>query len=66
MEDKQRICDGLCEVLNLTRNHRDLQRIKYDPKTEIVTILWVGGTRSVNVAMDSGTAMIRDIMRVIN
>ena len=38
-----------------------------DDGTEIVTIRWIGGTyKRVNVTMDSGTAMIRDIMKRID
>lgn len=66
MENKQTICDLLCETLRQTYNHRDLIRIEYDHRTEMVTLKWEEGTRSVNVAMDSGTAMIRDVMRAID
>lgn len=66
MENKQTICDLLCETLRQTRNHRDLLRIEYDWRTEMVTLKWKEGTRSVNTAMDSGTALIRDIMRAID
>lgn len=71
MEDKQAICDALAATLRLTRNHSDLDRLEYenDKKhdVEFVTIRWNGGTsRKVNVSLDSGTAMIRDIMKVID
>ena len=67
MENKYVICDALCETLKLTRNQEDIELLLYDEVKEIVTIKWINGsTRTVNVAMDFGTAMIRDIMRVID
>lgn len=62
-ENKQMICDSLRNTLRLTRNANDVWKILYDPETEKVTVVFEsGGKRVVNVAMDSGTAMIRDIM----
>lgn len=61
-ENKQVICDRLCFTLQATRNCWDLQAITYDPQREVVTVHFLEGTRVINVAMDSGTAMIRDIM----
>lgn len=67
MEDKQLICNLLCETLQATRNQSDLKKLRYNNETETVTITWKGGgQRIVNVAMDSGTAMIRDIMKSID
>ena len=69
-EDKQAICIALAETLRLTRYNSDLVCLIYemlDDGTEIVTIRWIGGTyKRVNVTMDSGTAMIRDIMKRID
>lgn len=68
-EDKQNICDLLCKTLQATRNHHDLVALKYeilDNNYELVTIQWENGFQKVNVSMDSGTAMIRDIMRAID
>lgn len=62
-EDKQEICTLLCETLQHTNNCRgDLLRIIYHEEDETVEVVFLNGTRVVNVAMDSGTAMIRDIM----
>ena len=64
-EDKQNICDLLGKTLQATRNHHDLVALKYeilDNDKELVTIQWENGFQKVNVSMDSGTAMIRDIM----
>lgn len=61
-EDKDKICKLLCKVLQLTRGASDLKSLEYNAETEIVTVAFEGGTRKINVACDSGTAMIRDIV----
>lgn len=69
LEDKQAICDALCEALQLTRNQRDLKALVYNslgPDNEMVSIVYENGGTSVNVSMDSGIAMIRDILRAIS
>ena len=64
MEDKQKICDLLLITLQATRSAADALSISYDAEDETVTVTFLtGGKRVVNVAMDSGTAMIRDIMK---
>lgn len=69
-ENKDLICKMLCEVLRKTSNQQDLKALKYeilDNNEEIVTAEWEsGGKRQINVSMDSGTAMIRDIMKNID
>lgn len=62
MEDKQLICSQLCFALQLTDNCKDLYSIIYDKEKELVYIRFSGGTKTVNVQMDSGTAMVRDIV----
>lgn len=63
MEDKQRICDLLLVTLQATRGAQDVVSMVYDGEAELVVITFLsGGKRIINVAMDSGTAMIRDIM----
>lgn len=63
-EDKQEICSLLCKALRATINARDLVSLSYYPENEIVIACFrAGGTKQINVALDSGTAMIRDIMR---
>ena len=68
-EDKQMICDKLTEALKLTRQYEDLQSLIYLRKGadhETVTVLFTQGTmREINVSMDSGSAMIRDILRAL-
>ena len=67
MENKQVICNFLCETLHATRNQFDLIALNYNAKEETVTAIWKsGGKKVINVAMDSGTAMIRDIMKSID
>lgn len=63
-EDKQMICNLLKKTLQATDNASDLCDLVYHKvdNDEIVIVIFAGGTRSVNVTMDSGTAMIRDIM----
>ena len=67
MENKDAICKALAETLKLTRNHQDLDDLYYmveDNGDEIVRVQWMNGAhRDINVSMDSGTAMIRDIMK---
>lgn len=64
MEDKQNICNLLLITLQATRSASDVVSIVYDNDSEIVTVTFEsGGHRKVNVGMDSGTAMIRDIMK---
>ena len=63
MEDRQKICDLLLPALQATENLQDLESLEYDPKTELVHATFVSGRRKLaNVAMDSGTSMIRDII----
>lgn len=65
-EDKQAICDALCEALKLTRNYRDIQQLEYckDERKEIVSVIFSDYTfKDINVACDSGTALIRDVMK---
>ena len=64
-ENKQAILDKLVEALKLTRQHYDMEGMTYHPETEMVTVAWSEGGTSVNVALDSGIAMIRDILRAI-
>lgn len=64
-EDKQKICNLLCITLKATRSQSDLQVLIYHPESEMVTIAYSEGGTSVNVACDSGIAMIRDILRAM-
>lgn len=66
MEDKQRICDLLCDALRLTDAYGDLEMITYNGSKETVAVIFESGyTRCINVAMDSGMSMIRDIVHCL-
>lgn len=65
MEDKQVILDLLCRTLQATRDQHDLKALLYNAEAEEVTICWDEGGTSVNVAADSGIAMICDVLRAI-
>lgn len=65
MENKQDILDALVECLKLTRDQHDLEQLIYDDERELVTIAWENGGATVNVAMDSGIAMIRDVLNAL-
>jgi len=63
MENKQRICDLLLPALQATRNLHDLVELTYMAEQDYVFAKFAsGGVKRVNVAADSGTAMIRDII----
>ena len=64
-EDKQLICDRLLEVLKITRGLDDLIYLKYLPDTETVNAHFLHGSKTVDVWGDSGTAMIKDIIKGI-
>ena len=65
-EDKQKICDLLLKALQETRNLHDLTDLQYDKENDIVIATFDSGyTKKANVACDSGTAMIRDIIEQI-
>ena len=66
MENKQLICDRLLECLYLTRQLYDLIDLDYIEEKELVVAHFEGGgKKEINVACDSGIAMIRDIIRAI-
>lgn len=66
MEDLQKVCDLLTEALKKTRNLRKLKKLYYDKSTEtVIATFECGGTKIANVAGDSGTAMISDIIRQV-
>ena len=62
-ENKQEILDRLCFAIQATRDQQDLKKLIYDEDHEKVIICWDEGGTSVNVAMDSGIAMIRDVLK---
>ena len=67
-EDKQKICDLLLPTLQATRGGSKLVNLVYtaEPHKENVTAVFQGGwVKFADVTMDSGTAMIYDVMRQI-
>lgn len=69
MEDKQMICDKLLEALQLTRQYEDLQSLIYlrggEDHETVMALFAQGNAKEINVSMDSGSAMIRDILRAL-
>ena len=65
-ENKQRICDLLAEALRNTSDQSGLIGIRYErlsEDSERAVVGYINGcTRIINVSMDSGIAMIRDIV----
>ena len=66
MEDKQEILDLLCKTLKATRDQYDLQYLHYNKDRDTVEVIYENGFFEVNVACDSGIAMIRDVLRAID
>ena len=65
-ESKQKICDLLLPTLQATKNLQDLGALEYRPEKDIVVAVFKSGYKKIaNVAMDSGTAMILDIVKQI-
>ena len=66
MENKQKILDLLLPALQATRTLDSLVSLTYDPETEMVAAVFTDGwVKRANVAMDSGTSMIRDDIKQI-
>lgn len=66
-ENKELICEKLTETLKLTRQFSDLEGIALESNEETAVVHWNGGFESrVNVTCDSGSAMIRDILKAIS
>ena len=65
-EDKQKILDLLLPSLQATRNLHDLIGLDYDEESGTVIATFNNGyQKRVNVAIDSGTAMICYVIRQI-
>lgn len=66
MENKQKICELLLAALQATRGAHDLVSLEYERINEdreyVIGTFASGGRKRCNVSMDSGCAMIRDIM----
>ena len=66
MEDLQKVCDLLTETLKATRNLNELEKLEYQKNSKNVIATFTNGNiKKVNVMLDSGTAMITDIIKQI-
>ena len=70
MENKQQlILDALCSALQLTRDQADLESLEYKEigpdEQRVIATYDGGGSREINVSLDSGIAMTRDVLRAI-
>lgn len=65
---KQAICDQLCKTIQMTEAGDDLEALRYDPDNETVHADFTDSydLRLINVAYDSGWAMIKDIVNDIH
>lgn len=69
-ENKQYICNLFCKSLQETRQFDDLENLEYwkDPEQDLEVVnarFENGAVKTVNVRMDSGAAMMSDILKVI-
>lgn len=65
-ENKRLICDRLLEVLYLTRQCSDITDLDYIEDEELVIAHFEGGhSKAVNVACDSGFALILDVVNAL-
>ena len=65
MENYQAICNALCSTLRLTRQFDDLESLKHIQEGEeryVVAKFDGNYTKRIRVTMDSGIAMIKDIV----
>ena len=66
MENYQVICTLLCVTLRQTRQYDDLQSLRHveeGSERYVIARFVNGSTRKITVTMDSGIAMIKDILR---
>lgn len=66
-ENKQHILDLLLPTLQATRDLGDLKNLRYEKGFggEYVIAEFESGTKSCNVTMDSGVAMVRDVLKAL-
>ena len=68
-ENKQQILDYLLKAIQTTRAGADVSRLEFDSKREFVYVYFGGSDvpgRTINVAMDSGIAMLKDVLKRID
>lgn len=69
MENKQQIMDLLLKAIQATRAGNDVSALDFDATNELVYVYFGGSDipgRIINVAMDSGIAMLKDVINHIN
>ena len=68
MENKQLICDLLLDAIRQTRAGDDVSALRFIEEEEAVHVDFESGKdgRIINVALDSGWAMIKDIVNNID
>ena len=73
MENLQEVVNKLSDTLKSTAQYRHLDKLVYvegelaNPYSEAVIAIWKhGGKTKINVGMDSGSAIIRDVMAHID
>ena len=67
-ENMQMICNSLCATLQLTNRMSDMVSLIYENngrKQFVIARFSGGNTSNINVNMDDGSSMIRDILRCI-
>ena len=64
-ENKKLIVMDLCALLKHTRAGEDIKDLVYDGEHETVEIIGDSYRTLVNVACDSGIALIKDVLRKI-
>lgn len=66
-DDKKEIVGYLCKLVRMTRAGRCIADLLLDDENCFVTILYRNGyTKRVSVEGDSGIALMRDVLKVIN
>ena len=66
MEDKVKIARNFAEVLKMTEAYSELRGLTYaktDDDEFVLAEFQNGRTKKINVRLDSGIAMIKDIIR---
>lgn len=67
VDNKQAICDALLIAYKNTRVGYQLSSLVYDPEKEVVVATYLSGAKKhINVHMDSGTALILDVVKHID
>lgn len=67
MENKEDIVMRLKILLNATRAGEDIKKMDLTEDGDFVMLQWENGcTQKINIAADSGVAIIRDVLKAIS